>query len=132
MVATLALIGLTIPQNIHSDFGDSMQPITALNVLSDTSSLWTIKEAIAETADKYLIDKSQLLAVIHCESDFKIKAVGDKGKAYGLLQFHKTTFDGFCQGDYYSPKDQLECAGQMWQIPRLKLHWSCFKIYFTN
>lgn len=109
-----------------------MQPLTALNVLSDTSGISQIKEAIREVAIKYGVDNSQLIQVIKCESGFNAKAIGDSGKAYGLLQYHKPTFDGFCSGDYHSPKDQLNCVGKMWQTERLKLHWSCWKTYFSN
>jgi hypothetical protein len=120
-------IGLLTPLKIYSDFAPAMQPLTAINVLSDSSSISMIKLAISETAIKYGIEKSELMQVIECESGFKVKVKGDSGKAYGLLQFHKPTFKGFCKGDYYSPKDQLECAGQMFQTPKLKLHWTCFK-----
>jgi hypothetical protein len=91
-----------------------------------------VKLAISYIAKKYFLDESELMQVINCESSYRTTAIGDGGLAYGLLQFHKPTFYAFCKGDYYSAKDQLSCVGKMWQKPELKLHWSCWKRYFTN
>ena len=132
LIATAVLIGTLIPTKTLGDRSEALVIQTPLDVLTDTSSKDEIIEAIRYTAQKYLIDESQLMTVINCESSYKTTAIGDSGLAYGLLQFHRPTFDRFCVGDYYSAKDQLNCAGKMWQTPRLKLHWSCFKKFFTS
>jgi hypothetical protein len=106
--------------------------LNPLSSLSDTSSVQEVKSAISYIASKYSLDESELSRVINCESSYRTTAIGDGGLAYGLLQFHKPTFDGFCEGDYYSAKDQLECAGKMFQTPKLKLHWSCYKMLAYN
>ena len=68
----------------------------------------------------------ELYTVIQCESSWKPNAVGDSGLAYGILQYHRPTFDNFCKGDYYNPYDQIDCAISMFQN-NLKNHWSCFR-----
>jgi signal transduction histidine kinase len=128
---TLAVIGLSIPSQIRSDFASATQSSTALNVLTDTSGIGQIKEAISEVAIKYGIEQSELMTTIKCESSFNALAVGDHGLAYGLAQFHESTFDRYCSGDYHSPKDQLVCMAQMW-LNHGQSNWSCWKHYFLN
>jgi hypothetical protein len=50
--------------------------------------------------------------IISKESSWNPYAIGDNGKAYGLAQFHKETFDMFSKKygislDYYNSKDQI-------------------------
>ena len=47
------------------------------------------------------------------ESDFNPKAVGDNGKAIGLLQFWRETWDRYCEGDIWDPYLQAQCADKM-------------------
>ena len=75
---------------------------------------------------KYLINYEEIYQTIICESNFRHEGVfGDSGKAYGIAQFHKPTFDGFCEGDYYNMEDQLECMAKMFSN-NLQSHWTCF------
>lgn len=106
--------------------------MTPLDVLSEAPSISQIKSAISYVAIKYGVEESELLKVASCESEFLYNAKGDNGKAYGIFQFHKPTFDNFCEGNYYSAKDQIICAAKMWQTPKLKLHWSCWRNYVTH
>jgi len=133
-LAIVVLISLAIPHKINSDYSEALDiQEYMLSSLSDTSSIGQIKRAISYVAKKYLLDESELMQVIKCESSFRTTAIGDGGLAYGLLQFHRPTFDGFCEGNYYSAKDQLTCAAKMWSEKESnKLHWSCFRNYFMN
>ena len=98
-----------------------------LDVLDQEPTTENIKRAAVHIAEEYGLDESQLLYTIACESSFRHTGVyGDSGLAYGLAQFHKPTFDGYCNGDYYSAKDQLECMAQMWSAGQQR-HWSCWK-----
>jgi hypothetical protein len=50
--------------------------------------------------------------IIQRESGWNPEAVGDKGLARGIFQFHRATFDRFSKKfglelDYYKPNDQL-------------------------
>ena len=70
-----------------------------------------------------------LEALIQCESGWEHDRYGDTGRAYGLLQFWKGTFNQYCEGDYYSAQDQLICGEEMLEAG-LGFHWSCYnKLY---
>ena len=77
-------------------------------------------------ADKYGIDEMRFIKLIQCESGFNEKAIGDKGKAFGLLQFHRPTFDLYCQGEYTNSKDQIRCAAKMISQNLGSIHWTCW------
>ena len=65
---------------------------------------------------------------VECESGFKHEGLfGDNGKAYGILQFHRPTFNAFCKGDYYNLEDQLECGVMMFK-QGLQHHWTCYSM----
>ena len=136
LIATTVIIGLVIPTKIHSDQSEAQVIPPPVSSLSDTADKETIIEAIREVAKKYLVDESQLLQTIKCESGFRHAGVfgdwnGDKHLAYGLAQFHQPTFNEFCEGSYYSAEDQLECMAQMFANKK-QFHWSCWKRYFTS
>ena len=133
MFGTLTLVSLLYPLQLRSDYASASQLLTPLSSLSVTSTIGQIKLAIGEAAVQYGIEPSELMTTIKCESSFDVSIFGDHGLAYGLLQFHKDTFDGLCEGNYYSPKDQLVCASKLWaKNPKYKLLWSCWKHYFLN
>ena len=84
-----------------------------------------IKRAIAVISEKYGLDYKQIYDTIECESGFKHDIYGDGLLAYGVAQFHKPTFEKYCQGDYYDMYDQLDCLGLMWSRG-LQSQWSCY------
>lgn len=68
--------------------------------------------------------------IIKCESQWKFDAVGDGGKAFGLAQFHRPTFDwlvelsGLEGLDYYEPKDQIVLLD--WALKNNREYlWTC-------
>lgn len=81
-------------------------------------------------AELYEIPKKSYLDTIDCESNWKITALGDGGKAYGLAQFHRPTFEMFKQSrgldvEYDSAKGQLELMA--WAFANdLQHHWTCY------
>ena len=126
-IATLAIFGVITPLKINSDICKANEcPASLLDVLDQNPTSENIKRAVVYIAEEYGIDESQLLSTIQCESGFRHTGVyGDSGLAYGVAQFHKPTFDGFCEGNYYSAKDQLVCLAKMWNDSR-QSHWSCY------
>jgi soluble lytic murein transglycosylase-like protein len=63
-------------------------------------------------------EKSLLYCLIKNESSWRTNVVGDGGKAYGLLQFHRPTFDRYSKRygltlDYKNPLDQIILASLM-------------------
>jgi hypothetical protein len=82
------------------------------------------------TVDSQLDDITQ--KVIQCESHGDSHAVGDNGEAYGILQFHKPTFDwmkhlaGHDEYQYTNPNDQILLF--KWAVMNgYGDHWVCFK-----
>ena len=128
-LASLVVAGLVIPNYTNSN--QSKAPQTAYETMSNQSGKEQIKQAISEIAIKYGIDKGGYYRLIMCESSLNTEAVGDSSKAFSLLQFHKPTFYHFCEGDYYSAKDQLNCGARMIS-EGLGSHWTCLWAYETT
>lgn len=103
---------------------------TPLNVLSVNQSEQAIKGALVYISQEYGLNEKIVMSVIQCESRYDAQASGgDSGLAYGIAQFHKATFDEYCTGSYYSPADQLNCLGKMWQMRQQK-QWGCWDRLF--
>lgn len=98
----------------------------------DNESLPIIKYAV-ERAVEENINPKQLLKLINCESGFNSKAVGDKGKANGLLQFWKGTYDTYAdiyglEKEYKNPYSQIDLASKMLSDGLWKHWYNCGKI----
>lgn len=128
MIATLALIGIMIPQKTTGDVSKAKSiQTTPLDVLSGQSTTGQIKEAVVYVSRQYGGNFNELFETIKCESSFKHDGnFGDHGAAYGIAQFHKPTFERYCQGDYFSIKDQLICMAQMFN-KGMQANWTCWK-----
>jgi hypothetical protein len=73
-----------------------------------------------------------LAALINCESDFRHDGVwGDQKKAYGILQFHETTFYeladryNYVGGNWEDAGDQLAVALEAIRRGEHTRHWTC-------
>lgn len=92
---------------------------------------YTTKELTSYFASLYGANRGQLEAVINCESGWRPTVYGDGGKAYGLLQFHKPTFDRWAiqMGEpmnYYSAYDQIKMGAWAFaQGDNYKDDWTC-------
>lgn len=92
----------------------------------------TVEEILKEIPPKYGVKPETVKKIAFCESSYRYNAVGDGGHAYGVMQFHKPTFDGFSKKygkeyDYKSTLDQVELASEMISKGNAK-HWTCSKI----
>lgn len=85
-------------------------------------------------AEQYQIDASVFKKVMFCESGNNPNAVGDKGLAKNVMQFHKSTFDLYSKQfynifeiklDYNSYHDQIELATWMWSNNQ-QSNWTCY------
>ena len=73
------------------------------------------------------IDPAKFLKLIDLESGWDKNILGDKGKAFGLLQFWRGTFDSFAKeyglvGTYKNPYSQILLASRMFD-DGLWHHW---------
>ena len=72
---------------------------------------WEFEELVRE---KYPEKAEILIDLALCESGWKHDGQwGDNYTSYGLFQFKKETFYLFCEGDWKSDQDQLNCAEKM-------------------
>ena len=111
-------------------------PIKPVPVVISTCDLnQKSKECVTELIKRYaeLYDVSLALAmeVADCESDFRADIYGDSGKAYGIYQFHRPTFEMFSKKlgeklDYFDVEDNIRLA--IWALANDRgHHWSCYR-----
>ncbi len=98
----------------------------------------TIPEWIYYYADAYNTDYTELLAVAKCESGLKVNAVGDSGRAYSILQFHKSTFESWEKKlgenlDYYNFQHQIKLGAWAFsQGEKYKDDWTCWRNLYNS
>ena len=73
----------------------------------------SIDEQIDHYATLYGVDNSLIKKIVQCESNYKTTAIGDGGRARGLLQYHQGSFERheklFGEDlDYHSSHDQIK------------------------
>ncbi len=85
-------------------------------------------------AHQYEVDFERVDKIINCESGYRHEGIyGDKGKAYGALQFHKSTFEGYKKKygktwlEYTKFEDQIE-LGMMMMARDEWRHWTCDRL----
>ena len=76
-----------------------------------------MKYAVERSVDES-INTKKFLTLIDCESGWNKKAIGDNGKANGLAQFWRGTFDTYKKiyglvGEYKNPLSQINLASSM-------------------
>lgn len=106
--------------------------LVASSVVSSTPAPeLAIGQKIIQTAIAYGIDPVMSVEVAKCESGFRTDVFGDAGKAYGVFQFHRPTFDRFAREagvklDYKNPDHQVELY--VWAIREgYASHWTCHR-----
>lgn len=98
----------------------------------ETKAPLTEQESIQFWADYFGSSYQELIMVAKCESGVhrNPKGFNDGGKAFGLYQFHRGTFDAFSKEmgeslDYYSYNDQAKVAAYAFkQGTKYKSHWT--------
>lgn len=110
-----------------------IRPVNA-NAPERSISEYTNIELVSYFATLYGANRGQLEGVINCESGWRPTVYGDGGHAYGLLQFHKPTFEMWEKQmgedmDYYSSFDQIKMGA--WAFSKgYTSHWTCYtKLY---
>ncbi len=105
------------------------QHITAIQKPIPVKPL-SVQQYIVKYAQVYHVKEKLLLDVAFCESSFNPKAVGDKGKARNIFQFHFPTWQRFTKEmgeelDYNSYQDQAKVAAYAFS-QGYQSHWSCY------
>lgn len=91
----------------------------------------------SEASAQYGVPERMIKTIIQKESGWKADAVGDRGKAYGLAQYHENEFDRYealyrkATGkslDYHNPNDQITLmAWQFATYPKSRRDWSTYR-----
>ena len=126
----LVVPALTFSPTIPSFQEDSLILIEGNSLLSGQSGVFSnnLEAHLWEMAVKYNVDYEKMWKLIQQESSWNPQAKGDKGKAFGLLQFHKNTFQfysnkyGHNDYLYYNPEHQIALAVEMISNGLIK-HW---------
>lgn len=115
-------LAIIIPSFTHSDQVPITQPTVALSPV-EYADIYT---------EQYGVDSNVFKKVMFCESGNNPEPRGynDGGKAYGIMQFHKETFDTYSKQlgevlDYHSSMDQIKLAAYMFSIKK-QTQWSCY------
>ena len=133
------LLSFTIFFNICNGVsGDSMALMPNKHIIiSDNSFVQScpISIPLTRTLSSKVENNTELIdCLIECESGGNTEAVGDNGRANGILQFHLPTFKLFCvnkygffESDYKDSLTQRQCCDFM-ITDGLQTHWSCMKV----
>ena len=91
----------------------------------------SINSRLISLVEKYSVSYEEMYFTLKGESGFNEKAIGDNGLAFGIAQFHRPTFDRFCEGNYYNTNDQLECMARLFSEGK-EYHWSAWKTLYKG
>ena len=89
----------------------------------------SLQEYAVAVAKDEKIDPNMFQKLIACESNWVGEAVGDQGRAIGILQFHRGTFDRFSKEyklnlDINNSYHQIDLSTRMIADGYL-FHWTC-------
>ncbi|QGH73346.1 MAG: transglycosylase-like protein [Siphoviridae sp. cttb18] len=115
------------PNNLTEEVAKYELSDLFLTSLIELPNFGDAKSVLSYYSVVYELNREKLYSTINCESTFRHEGLfGDSGKAYGIAQFHKPTFDLFCDGEYTDQNDQLFCFAKMVK-EGLGSHWTCYK-----
>ena len=86
-----------------------------------------VKELAHQIAQDYGINEKDFTAVIQCESNWDIRADGDKHTSFGLLQIHLPAHPEVSYIDATDPVFALKWGAQAFKEGKQGM-WSCWRI----
>ena len=127
-ILTVCVIAALLPTVTLSD---EAPPSTKVQVKQEEVILSPVEYADKYT-EQYGVDPKIFKKVMFCESSNNPNAIGDRGLARNVLQFHKQTFLAYEKRlgvdlEYDSYKDQIQLAAWMFSQGE-QYNWSCYKI----
>lgn len=93
----------------------------------------TTKEKIERQAKEFNVNPQIMSGTIQCESRYDNDVIGDSGKARGIAQFWKSTFNMFKEKSgmkelrYESEDDQIKLMAWAFSNGYAK-HWTCYRL----
>ena len=95
--------------------------------LSETPK--TTQQLITFYALKYNVNKNIMRKVISCESNYKVDAIGDSGKSFGLVQIHLPSHPHITKEQAFDPDFALNFLAKNIAKNKGKM-WTCYRIIF--
>ena len=89
----------------------------------------TLDQLITFYSLKYNVKESVMRKVISCESSYKIKAVGDGGKSFGLVQIHLPSHPYVTKEQAFDPDFALNFLASNLAKGKGKM-WTCYRTHF--
>lgn len=82
---------------------------------------------LSETyADRYKVSREVVRKVVQCESSYNIKAIGDGGTSYGLVQIHLPAWKNITKEDAFNPDFAFDFLAKKISEGQ-GYHWTCFR-----
>jgi len=131
IVDLILTFGLLIGQSRPAKESVSLQ-----TELSEINHLIIENQKRIDRIERQLTRWAKLYEVAECESNLNHQSQGDNGKANGILQYHKTTFDWLSlkanfKGDYLSQRDQIALG--LWAFDNdYGYLWTCYRKEVSN
>ena len=91
----------------------------------------TLDQLITFYSLKYNVKESVMRKVISCESSYKIKAVGDNGKSFGLVQIHQPSHPYITQEQAFDPHFALDFLAKNLAKGKGNM-WTCYRLHFPQ
>lgn len=122
-----------VPENVETVQSTSLAitPVLERPSVQKQLSRDELDARISYYAQKWGVSAEKMKAVISGESNYRCTVYGDDDKAFGIAQFHRSTFDSFSKEmgetlNYYSCENQIELMAYAfsrgWQN-----HWTVYR-----
>lgn len=89
---------------------------------------WTqgeLEDLVDRTATQQGLNATRVKAVIKCESNWNYRAVGDNGKAHGLVQI-RTDYNDVSTSEANDPVYAVNFLEKEWKAGHAD-HWTCYR-----
>jgi hypothetical protein len=81
---------------------------------------------VEQTAEEYGVSASVMKAVIECESQWNITALGDNGESRGLVQIHRPSWPDITDAEAYTPEFAIDFLARKLSEGKGRL-WTCYR-----
>lgn len=88
-----------------------------------SASTEDVKAEIIKQSVLYKIDPKVSLRIAKCESNFNEFAKNKRSSAKGVYQFINKTWKGYCSGDVFDYKANIQCFMKLYK--KYPNWWSC-------
>lgn len=106
-----------------------MVPVAAAAPITPTQVI-ELEELVEQKAEEYGVSASVMKAVIECESNWNVSALGDSGESRGLVQIHRPSWPDISDEEAYNPEFAIDFLAAKLSEGEGQL-WTCYRLLFT-